>query len=369
VMAGCFSSSGADSAKTKHSKAIDKELKAKTKLVQHKILLLGTGNSGKSTFCKQLTKSFGGSNPHCQSTNEEVVMSLRDNTLTGIQKLLRDCTARAAKDSKDWPPEKLKDALVHLTEVTPQTMDSQTAEAVQEVFSDPYVSEILEKYGDQMALPGGTDGLKFFVERIDKYVDPSYTHTQDDLLRNRIKTTGIVESKFICGGIEFIICDVAGQRSERRKWIHCFNSVSAVIYLTSVNEYDIGIEEATNQNSFTDSIQQWKVISDLQCFKTTPFIVFFNKFDLLPAKLDKSPLSKVFRDFDLFIQQENKTDDVAVDKAIAYFTGVFQKNFGGDFVEFHTTCALDPKSCVKVFESVQRSIIQRSLEASGLVSY
>ena len=125
----------------------------------------------------------------------------------------------------------------------------------------------------------------------------------------------------MCSGTEFVICDVAGQRSERRKWIHCFNSVSAVIYLTSVNEYDVGLEEANHQNSFTDSIQQWKVISDLQCFKQTPFIVFFNKFDLLPAKLERSPLSKVFRDYDLYIQQEKLTASSEVDQAIAYFQG------------------------------------------------
>lgn len=143
------------------------------------------------------------------------------------------------------------------------------------------------------------------------------------------------QSKFICNGFEFIICDVAGQRSERRKWIQCFNSVSAVIYLTyvqhhvrfmtfvsSVNEYDTGLEEANHQNSFTDSIQQWKVISDLQCFKSTPFIVFFNKFDLLEAKLKKTPLTKVFRDYDTFVSQEGKESESDVEKAISYFEGM-----------------------------------------------
>jgi len=32
--------------------------------------------------------------------------------------------------------------------------------------------------------------------------------------------------------------DVGGQRSERRKWIHCFEGVKAIIFLTAINEYD-----------------------------------------------------------------------------------------------------------------------------------
>lgn len=359
----CFSASDA---KSKQSKAIDRDLKSKNKMQQHKILLLGTGNSGKSTFCKQLTSKFGGTNPHFQATNEEIILSLKENTLTGINKLVTETVNKAARDNKEWPPAALKDHVAALQAASPQGMTKETAEQIVSLFEDDFVQETLAAHGDQLAIPGGADGIKFFVKNVVNYVDAEYQHTPDDLLRNRVKTTGIIESKFICNGIEFIICDVAGQRSERRKWIHCFNSVSAVIYLTSVNEYDVGLEEANHQNSFTDSIQQWKVISDLQCFKSTPFIVFFNKFDLLSDKLKKSPLSKVFRDYDNFIQQENKSSDTDVVKAISYFEGVFSKNFGGEFCEYHTTCALDPDSCIKVFESVQRSILQRSLEASGL---
>jgi hypothetical protein len=31
---------------------------------------------------------------------------------------------------------------------------------------------------------------------------------------------------------------VGGQRSERKKWIHCFESVNALIFMTAVSEYD-----------------------------------------------------------------------------------------------------------------------------------
>jgi len=32
--------------------------------------------------------------------------------------------------------------------------------------------------------------------------------------------------------------DVGGQRSERRKWIHCFEGVTSVLFLVAISEYD-----------------------------------------------------------------------------------------------------------------------------------
>ena len=32
--------------------------------------------------------------------------------------------------------------------------------------------------------------------------------------------------------------DVGGQRSERRKWIHCFDHVTGVMFLVAISEYD-----------------------------------------------------------------------------------------------------------------------------------
>lgn len=41
--------------------------------------------------------------------------------------------------------------------------------------------------------------------------------------------------------------DVGGQRSERRKWIHCFESVSSIIFCVALNEYDQVLLEETGQ--------------------------------------------------------------------------------------------------------------------------
>jgi hypothetical protein len=54
---------------------------------------------------------------------------------------------------------------------------------------------------------------------------------------------GHVTSQWWVFSFLFSIVDVGGQRSERRKWIHCFENVIALIYLASLSEYDQCLEE------------------------------------------------------------------------------------------------------------------------------
>ena len=39
------------------------------------------------------------------------------------------------------------------------------------------------------------------------------------------------------------LCDIGGQRSERKKWIHCFEGVTAIIFLVALSEYDLCLAE------------------------------------------------------------------------------------------------------------------------------
>lgn len=36
---------------------------------------------------------------------------------------------------------------------------------------------------------------------------------------------------------------VGGQKSERRKWIHCFEDVTSILFLVSLNGYDMSLSE------------------------------------------------------------------------------------------------------------------------------
>lgn len=112
-----------------------------------------------------------------------------------------------------------------------------------------------------------------------------------------MRTSGIIETKFELEGMEFTIVDVGGQRTERRKWLHCFDNVTAVIYLAALDEYDMKLEEDNGTNRMVESLKLFSEVTSSQWFKNTSVILFLNKDDLFREKLPRSPLSKLFPEY------------------------------------------------------------------------
>ncbi len=82
-----------------------------------------------------------------------------------------------------------------------------------------------------------------FLDDLDRLGKKDYMPTEQDILRTRVKTTGIVEVHFSFKNLNFKLFDVGGQRSERKKWIHCFEDVTAIIFCVAMSEYDQVLHE------------------------------------------------------------------------------------------------------------------------------
>lgn len=85
-----------------------------------------------------------------------------------------------------------------------------------------------------------------FFAAAKRMLEPNYLPTDQDILRSRVKTTGITELLFKVENTEYKVFDVGGQRSERRKWIHCFENLDAVVFMVSLSEYDQVLREDEN---------------------------------------------------------------------------------------------------------------------------
>jgi len=89
------------------------------------------------------------------------------------------------------------------------------------------------------------DSAKYFLDKLEEIGQANYLPSTQDILRTRVKTTGIVEINFSFKDLNFRVFDVGGQRSERKKWIHCFEDVTAIIFIVALSEYD-----QVSKNSF-----------------------------------------------------------------------------------------------------------------------
>jgi guanine nucleotide-binding protein subunit alpha len=84
----------------------------------------------------------------------------------------------------------------------------------------------------------GANIFQSFIEDIDRLWGEDYVPDDQDLLRSRLRTTGITETIFDLGQLTYRMFDVGGQRSERKKWIHCFENVNCLLFLVAISGYD-----------------------------------------------------------------------------------------------------------------------------------
>merc|ERR1711893_494865 len=116
-------------------------------------------------------------------------------------------------------------------------------------------------------------------------------------IRTRAKTTGIVEISFKFRELTFKMVDVGGQRSERRKWIHCFDDVTAIIFCTALSAYDLVLAEDEEVNRMHESMKLFDSICNNKWFTETSIILFLNKKDLFEEKIAHSPLTICFPEY------------------------------------------------------------------------
>ncbi len=91
--------------------------------------------------------------------------------------------------------------------------------------------------------------------------------------------------------------DVGGQRSERKKWIHCFEGVTAIIFCVALSGYDLVLAEDEEMNRMMESMKLFDSICNNKWFVDTSIILFLNKKDLFAEKIRHSPLNVCFPEY------------------------------------------------------------------------
>merc|ERR550519_364031 len=174
-----------------------------------------------------------------------------------------------------------------------QTFDPIYVEAIKKLWSDLGVRECYDRRREYRL----TDSARYYLDSIDRISTSDYLPTVQDILRVRVPTTGIIEYPFDLDTIIFRMVDVGGQRSERRKWIHCFENVTSIMFLVALSEYDQVLFESENETRMEESKALFKTIITYPWFQQSSIILFLNKTDLLEEKIQKSDLANYFPEF------------------------------------------------------------------------
>jgi GTPase SAR1 family protein len=331
----------------KHSSNADQRI--------HKLLLLGSGESGKTTLFKQIQTIYGdGLSPDDLKSSRGYVYQNVVQALHDLVEHVGDVEGNIAINEENIPALDFYRAVnTDGFEFTPQHY-----RYAKQLWED---EAILNAWNirEQFHIP---ESAKFFLDQLDVIADENYCPTPDDFLRIRVRTTGIVQKQFEIDKNKFLLFDVGGQRNERRKWIHCFDGVTAVIFVTAISEYDQLLFEDDKTNRLVESIRLFDEMVNNKYFAATSMLLFLNKSDLFAEKIQTVPLKKYFSRF----SGAEGDFDAAKEWILQQFLA--RNKNPQKMIYFHTTCATSSDNVKTVFTAVKDILIRNSLQDAGLLN-
>ncbi|KAJ9481049.1 hypothetical protein VN97_g12457 [Penicillium thymicola] len=337
---------------------IEKLLKSDKKNMARtmKILLLGAGESGKSTIIKQMRIIY--SDGFSEDERRQIRAVIHSSVIVAFKVLLDTMSAK----SIDFETTRARSSGNFINKIEPDvdpsrpSLDTTVCDALRDMREDPGFWKAIEQSHDLVL----HDNLLYFYNSFDRISTPGWLPDNQDMLRARLRTTGITESYFELGHMNWRMIDVGGQRSERKKWIHCFEDVGCLIFVVALSGYDQCLVEDQNANQMHEAMMLFDSLANGKWFKRKPVILFLNKIDLFKEKLAISPVSKYFPDFN--------GSGADFDAAAAYFADRFRgiNRIHDREIYIHYTNATDTTLLKATMGSVQDMVHQKNLRSLNL---
>ncbi|KAF4074033.1 hypothetical protein AMELA_G00249970 [Ameiurus melas] len=339
----------------RRSREIDAMLARERRSVRRlvKILLLGAGESGKSTFLKQMRIIHG------QEFDQKALLDFRDTIFENVIKGMRVLVDARDKLKVPWQnTENEKHGMFVMSfenkagmPVEPCTFQLYVP-ALQALWGD---SGIHEAYGRRSEFQL-SESVKYFLDNLDRIGQLRYLPSLQDILLARKATKGIVEHDFIIKKIPFKMVDVGGQRSQRQKWFQCFDGITSILFMVSSSEYDQVLMEDRHTNRLVESMNIFETIVNNKLFSNVSIILFLNKMDLLMEKLANVSISKHFPDF--------RGDPQRLEDVQNYLVQCFKRKRRNRSKPLfhHFTTAIDTENIRFVFHAVKDTILQENLK-------
>lgn len=284
----------------------------------------GAGESGKSTFAKQMRilHLSGFSQDDRRVYRSVIASNILDSVLAlvhgaqelGIEIGVRCCPPFPSPLTRPQCKDAAAELLQH-EDYTEQDFEGLVG-AVERLWADAGIKRTRGRAGSVARVLGCSppcpplvvaleqsyrfqlmDNCQVFVPRAREIAGPEYVPDNRDILHSRMKTTGIIETDFTVGNLKFRMVDVGGQRSERKKWMHCFQDVTAIIFCASLAEYNLKLDEDRTTNRMQESLRLFRQIVNTDWFKATDIILFLNKRDLFEEKVARVPITTAFPNY------------------------------------------------------------------------
>jgi len=335
------------------SRKIDKSLKNARKRFEAevKLLLLGAGESGKSTLAKQMKIiHLQGFSDQERNTYKPTIVN---NIIVSMKTLVRECKDKTAMDAQILGAAERVSSLPDTTKVltTDMTRD------IKALWADPAIQQTFKNATMFYIM----DNIKHYFDDLDRITAEGYIPSEEDILKSRATTTGIHETEFDIEDAHFKMIDVGGQRTERRKWVHCFDNVTAVLFCVAMSEYDQLLFEDETTMRMHESLKLFSEVIESTWFENTAIILFLNKDDIFREKITRVPLTRCFPEY---------TGPNEYQHAREYIRNRFGELEPNPkrLIYPHWTCATNTENITVVFKAVRDIVLRTHLVRNGMLS-
>eukprot|EP01084_Bolivina_argentea_P062051 113462_1 len=348
-----------------------------------KILLLGPGGVGKSTFMKQLdllTSRNVYLDMYTWSINYQIIDDMQwvlknlptnavtDPTLLNyinhdmhwgydykIRNKCRSCEHMHLELSNDAEQAAIRIASVNWN-------DNELTVSIVNDIKCLWNEEIIRVIFESRSITALADTTPYFWNDIDRISQANYIPTHKDWLYENHRTTGIIQCKYSIDNIVYNVYDTGGQRCERRKWIHIYENVANVIFIASLNHYDKVLFEDYNSNAMDDAIELWDFICNNVWFTGSELILLLNKTDLFKEKIKKIPIT-VCHSLAGF-----NGDFTDYEQTVTYIKNVFENcNRSNRKIYILITCVVDINDFKYIFQDIQNIVVNKSMQCNKLL--
>jgi len=316
-----------------------------------KLLLLGCGQAGKSTTFNQMKLIFKG------GFTDEEKMSTRRACLDNILQTMVSLISYTQRSGISLDSELNRNLAQMIIEIDKELNEEGTN--IEDYFPNctTQIATLWQDSGITAAYKTRHlfqlyDHANYFMEHIDRITSPSYVPTHEDIVRCRSKTLGVVEMSFTSNSMVWTLVDTGGERNERKKWVHCYDGVAAVLHVVDVAEYNQILFEDNVTNRMKESLKLFSDVCNNSRLKDCQLILILNKTDSLKEKIGNfNPKLFCFPDY-------NGAQDY--DSFIQFVENQFlAQNQSGRKINVLRSSALDGSNIKKNFETIQNIVLHK----------
>ncbi|RDL41329.1 Transducin (Alpha subunit), insertion [Venustampulla echinocandica] len=247
-----------------------------------KVVVVGSGNSGKSTLFKSMDALCkGGWTIEERLRFQEAVFT---NAVQNMKDILEAMDTLGVLLNDDHNTSHAHTIMMQPSALGAGCFPPDVCKAIEALWQDRGVRHTFERSNE------------YILQDAAAY-EPGYIPTDEDVIMARIRSTGLYSTTLRSGGISFKLTDTGGERSERKKWIHAFENISIVIFAVDISAYDLGLYEDLHGNRLEEDLSLFESIAGSKWFVKSQIILLFTKMDILEAKIKKVPIEMYCPDF------------------------------------------------------------------------